>query len=125
MLLSATLDPISAQTVPGGKALFVPLTGTTDQAGLNYSVQSDNGAVTASVITGVTFMKLTVAGFGDMVFALYGSDAPNTVAHITNLVNTGFYTNLIFHRVYPGFVPADRQPQWRWHGRIGDGQRGR
>ncbi|MBD3789436.1 MAG: peptidylprolyl isomerase [Campylobacterales bacterium] len=35
---------------------------------------------------------------------LYGEDAPNTVANFAHLANEGFYNNLKFHRVIPGFM---------------------
>lgn len=35
---------------------------------------------------------------------LYPEVAPNTVANFVNLVQSGFYDGLIFHRVIPGFM---------------------
>jgi cyclophilin family peptidyl-prolyl cis-trans isomerase len=35
---------------------------------------------------------------------LYKDDAPNTVANFAHLANEGFYNNLRFHRVIPGFM---------------------
>jgi len=36
---------------------------------------------------------------GDIVMALYGRDAPNTVNNFVSLTNSHFYRNLTFHRV--------------------------
>jgi peptidyl-prolyl cis-trans isomerase B (cyclophilin B) len=41
---------------------------------------------------------------GDIVFAFYPNDAPNTVASFVKLARAGFYDGLTFHRVEPGFV---------------------
>ena len=35
---------------------------------------------------------------------LYPDEAPNTVANFAHLAETGFYNNLKFHRVIPGFM---------------------
>ena len=42
---------------------------------------------------------------------LYPDIAPNTVANFVNLVQTGFYDGLIFHRVIPGFMIQGGDPQ--------------
>jgi len=41
---------------------------------------------------------------GDIWVKLYPDDAPNTVANFAHLANEGFYDNLKFHRVIPGFM---------------------
>ncbi len=41
---------------------------------------------------------------GDIVLELSGRQAPLTVTHFLDLVDSGFYDGLIFHRVIPGFM---------------------
>jgi peptidyl-prolyl cis-trans isomerase A (cyclophilin A)/peptidyl-prolyl cis-trans isomerase B (cyclophilin B) len=41
---------------------------------------------------------------GDIWIKLFADEAPNTVANFAQLANTGFYDNLTFHRVIPGFM---------------------
>ncbi len=41
---------------------------------------------------------------GDIKVKLYPEETPNTVANFVFLANDGFYDNLTFHRVIPGFV---------------------
>jgi peptidyl-prolyl cis-trans isomerase A (cyclophilin A)/peptidyl-prolyl cis-trans isomerase B (cyclophilin B) len=41
---------------------------------------------------------------GDIWLKLFPEEAPNTVANFAYLANTGFYNNLNFHRVIPGFM---------------------
>jgi len=41
---------------------------------------------------------------GTIWIKLYTEDAPNTVANLAHLAETGFYDNLKFHRVIDGFM---------------------
>jgi cyclophilin family peptidyl-prolyl cis-trans isomerase len=41
---------------------------------------------------------------GDIVIDLYPDQAPETVKNFLRLVDSGFYTDLIFHRVIPDFM---------------------
>ena len=43
-------------------------------------------------------------GKGDIWIKLFPDEAPNTVANFAHLANTGFYNDLVFHRVIPGFM---------------------
>jgi peptidyl-prolyl cis-trans isomerase B (cyclophilin B) len=45
-----------------------------------------------------------VTGRGNIDIALYGDDAPSMVKSIITLAKNGFYKDLTFHRVVPGFV---------------------
>ena len=50
---------------------------------------------------------------GTFEFETYPNEAPKTVAHIVNLVNTKFYNGQRVHRVVPGFVIQMGDPQTR------------
>ena len=50
-------------------------------------------------------------GGGVMKLELYPEIAPNTVANFVNLVESGFYDGLIFHRVIPGFMIQGGDPE--------------
>lgn len=41
---------------------------------------------------------------GTLVIELFYEDAPNTVANFVELVDSGFYTGLTFHRIEPGYM---------------------
>ncbi len=48
---------------------------------------------------------------GNIVLELYPAVAPKTVANFEKLSKDGFYNNLTFHRVEPGFVVQGGDPQ--------------
>ena len=92
--------------MPANKTIQVPLTASdADGDALSYSVSSSSGSVIPTLhSTSNTYLKMSVAGFGDMIFQLFGDVAPDTVRRITGLVNAGYYNGLIFHRVIKNFV---------------------
>ncbi len=47
---------------------------------------------------------------GDVVIKLRPDLAPNHVARITELVGEGFYDDVVFHRVIPGFMAQGGDP---------------
>jgi cyclophilin family peptidyl-prolyl cis-trans isomerase len=47
---------------------------------------------------------------GKIRFKFYSEDAPKTVHRIAQLILSGFYNGLIFHRVEPGFVIQGGDP---------------
>lgn len=55
---------------------------------------------------------------GNIVIQLYGQDTPKTVTNFATLAKKGYYDNLTFHRVEPGFVIQGGDPN-------GDGTGGR
>ncbi len=48
--------------------------------------------------------KIVLANGNIIKIKFYDDKAPNTVANFEKLANSGFYDNLNFHRVIPGFV---------------------
>ena len=53
---------------------------------------------------------------GTMVVEFYEKDAPNTVNNFVKLTKDGFYKDLNFHRVIPGFVAQGGCPNGRGDG---------
>ena len=58
---------------------------------------------------------------GEVRIALLETLAPNHVARITELANSGFYDGVIFHRVIPGFMAQTGDPDGTGMG--GSGQK--
>ena len=56
-------------------------------------------------------VKFEMENGGVINAELYPEFAPNTVANFVNLVESGFYDGLIFHRVIPGFMIQGGDPQ--------------
>ena len=48
--------------------------------------------------------------FGTIQFETYDADTPKTVENFLSLAKKGFYNNLIFHRVIPGFMIQGGDP---------------
>lgn len=118
-LLTVTVSPLAAPDLPAGKTLYVPITGVdSGQAAINYSVTSSNASVSASVLTGGQSIQMTVTGkdsggntfTGTLTFRLFETLSPDTTARIKQLVNSGFYDNLTFHRIINGFVAQGGDP---------------
>ena len=49
-------------------------------------------------------IKIVVREYGEMIAELYPDMAPKTVENFLSLVESGFFSGLIFHRVIKGFM---------------------
>lgn len=58
--------------------------------------------------------------FGEIGLEFFADAAPKTVENFKKLANSGFYNNLIFHRIVPGFVIQGGDPNTK-----SDANRGR
>ena len=71
------------------------------------------GAAAAKTSPGAGPVIVVETEKGTFEFETYPNEAPKTVAHIVNLVNTKFYNGQRVHRVVPGFVIQMGDPQTR------------
>jgi large repetitive protein len=81
---------------------------------LTISVTSSNpGLITAQTLSGNRSLRLSMQGFGDMVFELFEDKAPRPTGRVIELAQDGFYDGVPFHRVINNFViqAGDRQNQ--------------
>ena len=110
-LTAPTLSAISDVTMTAGIPMYVALDGyDADGDTLSFSATSTNSALTGSVPTGNRFMRISVAGYGDMVFELFEDMAPNTTGRIIQLAESGFYAGVKFHRILKDFVIQGGDP---------------
>ena len=49
-------------------------------------------------------IKMTIRDFGEITAELYPDKAPKTVENFLSLIESGFFSGLIFHRVISGFM---------------------
>ena len=61
-------------------------------------------------------LTLSLSSGGDVVIKLRPDLAPGHVARITELANSGFYDDVVFHRVIPGFMAQGGDPSGRGTG---------
>ena len=61
-------------------------------------------------ITENPIVTMEIEDYGTIKIELYPEYAPNTVANFVNLIESGFYDGLTFHRLVPGFVLQGGDP---------------
>ncbi len=82
----------------------------------NRSTSTTTATTTATPTTTTTASVLYArinTTLGSFEVELFNSLAPKTVANFVKLVNEGFYSNLIWHRIEPGFVIQTGDPNTR------------
>lgn len=130
--LDASNAPIADNgliTVKAGSPLLIPLDGAdVDGGALTYEITSSNSSVITATKSAATnkWARITVEGFGSMLFQLFDDKVPRVTGHFkelsapngyyntpTNTTNASQFDNFdnTFHRVVSGFViqAGDRQ----------------
>lgn len=76
------------------------------------TTQGSTSCTTGTLVLGApkgTYAKINTS-LGCIEVQLYPSAAPKTVANFVNLSQTGFYNNLVWHRIVAGFVIQTGDP---------------
>ena len=73
-------------------------------------IVSNNGSSPAALKPESMHTITLKTNFGEIIFETYDVDAPKTVNNFITLANKGYYENLIFHRVIPGFMIQGGDP---------------
>src|SRR6266852_2085279 len=76
------------------------------------TTQGSTSCTTGTLVLGApkgTYAKINTS-LGCIEVQLYPSAAPKTVANFVNLSRTGFYNNLVWHRIVAGFVIQTGDP---------------
>ena len=116
---AVTVAPVADQTVFDNRPLFLPLSATNTPAGpVSATVATSDPAVTAEVLSPGRAVRFDVSGTdatgaaftGSITLRLFDESAPAAAQRVVDLVNSGFYTGKLFHRVIPGFVIQGGSP---------------
>lgn len=152
-----TQIPKVAPVIPVGKTLLMPLTASDPDGGaLSYKVSSSNPKILVRAKTGNPTLRLVVthAGNGDtdaaysgtMDFMLFRDWLPITAGFVGGMAQSGFYDNVIFHRITdlggglgttgfifqggdplgtggggPGIVDGDSSTSWKFQNEFSNG----
>ena len=85
--------------------------GTDASGSAATDTSASQGTASASdYTTGTHYAQVTVQGFDPFVIELDADAAPLTVSNFCNLVNSGFYNGLTFHRVVAAFCLQGGDP---------------
>ena len=74
------------------------------------SSTSNSSTSTGSSVSGSGPYAVLNTSLGTIVIQLFPQAAPKTVANFESLANSGFYTDLVWHRIDPGFVIQTGDP---------------
>lgn len=109
---SPSFVQLGTQTVAIGSPLHVPVDAYNPAGGpVSISVEVDDpDLLEAVVLTGNRSIRISVAGYGDMVFELFEDRAPRPASRVIQLAESGFYDDTIFHRIIEGFVIQGGDP---------------
>lgn len=101
LLLSGCATEVDDSNVDYGKVDFSAKGNVAEIDTKDYEMKNVNNPVVA----------LKVKGYGTIVVELYPDVAPITVENFVNLVESGFYDGLTFHRVIEGFMIQGGDPK--------------
>lgn len=105
--LSACDDTSQTKTTKSSDSTTTTKQGqTTEPAGTDKTSCGESYLDTSKTYT-VTFST----NKGDFVVTLDPTNSPIGSAHLASLVSSGFYDNLTFHRIVPGFVIQGGDPE--------------
>ncbi len=107
----ATIGPLPNVSIPANTGMPITITGGTNPQ--SYTVTSSNPLISPSIVQG-QFLTFNIthnsSGANDpqitnqtMTYQLFDQLTPLTTSRIKELVNSGFYTGKIFHRIANGF----------------------
>ena len=103
---------IGNQNVAIGSPVHVPVNAYNPAGGaitVTVSVANPN-LLEAVVLTGNRSIRMSVAGYGDMVFELFEDKAPRPAGRVIALAESDFYDGTIFHRIIDNFVLQGGDP---------------
>ncbi len=91
--------------------ITLTVTTTSDDGSSENSGSENSSGETVAPTNGNPLVAFKVKKYGTIVVELYPDIAPITVENFVNLVKSGFYDGLIFHRVMEGFMIQGGDPK--------------
>jgi len=90
---------------------------------VNSQTQVTMNETLVNSTTYVVYAKMHIGGAvqGDIELELFPQSAPRGVANFVNLARTGFYNNILFHRIIAGFVIQAGDPTTKVSGGVPGG----
>ena len=108
-LSGCSAEPLDADAEPGAP----PAASQSTPAGADEPAAVDQEDpmlhVSTTEVAG-TERATMITSKGTIVLEFFADDAPNTVASFIELIDSGFYDGIKFHRVIPGFVAQGGDP---------------
>jgi cyclophilin family peptidyl-prolyl cis-trans isomerase len=118
--------------IPVGKTLVIPIAcDNSDASPVSFTVTSSNPKIFARIRTGNPHLKMHVktdndgsgsSYEGDMEFQLFRNLTPETASFIGGYAQSGYYDNVLFHRIVPTFVLQGGDPAGTGTGTTSGGQ---
>lgn len=99
---------LSACSLLNQPAVSVPTAGPPEARPTDSSGSSSTTASAKPASENVVALK---TNRGQVIIRLYGQEAPKTVTNFLKKSESGFYKNLVFHRVETGFVVQGGDPK--------------
>jgi cyclophilin family peptidyl-prolyl cis-trans isomerase len=109
--LTATISPA---TISGSGAATLA-TSALSNGTYTVTITGTSGSLNHSVapVVGTSLYATLNTASGPIVVELYGAQAPKTVNNFVSLAKSGFYSNLVWHRIVKGFVIQTGDPNTR------------
>jgi len=90
-----------------------PASSTSTASGAGFNNTPCKASTTTSSSTATGTYALICTNLGLIEVQLFPADAPKTVANFVSLAQSGFYNDLVWHRIVPGFVIQSGDPNTR------------